>query len=75
MIPLSVAVATIRLEESLLKEARRHGINVSQAARDGIEEAIRRQRMLEAVDYLAKIAVQPKEPSLTTLRRLRDGAS
>lgn len=64
---------TIRLDDALLKAARRHHINVSEAARAGIQEAIRRRRMLDAVDALEKVAVKPKEPSLTTLRRLRDG--
>lgn len=68
-----MSVATIRLDADLLKAAKRHHINVSEAARAGIQEAIRRKRMLDNLDALGKAAVKPKEPSAVTLRRLRDG--
>ncbi len=68
-----MGTATIRLDEDLLKQARQLRINVSQAARDGIRAAIQRRRVLENVATLAKLAVTPKEPSSTTIRRLRDG--
>jgi post-segregation antitoxin (ccd killing protein) len=64
---------TIRLDAELLKAAKRHHVNVSAAARAGIEEAIRRHRMLKNADDLARMAVKPKEPSVVTIRRLRDG--
>ncbi len=69
----SVKSATIRIDEALLKTARRHNINVSEAARAGIQDAIRRHRMLANVETLRKMAVKPVEPTLVTLRRLRDG--
>jgi post-segregation antitoxin (ccd killing protein) len=68
-----VTTATIRLDDELLKAAKRYRINVSEAARAGIQDAIRRRRMLDNIDAMAKSAVQPKEPSAVTLRRLRDG--
>ncbi|MEK6976314.1 MAG: type II toxin-antitoxin system CcdA family antitoxin [Candidatus Thermoplasmatota archaeon] len=68
-----MATTTIRLDAELLKAAKKLHINVSEAARMGIEEAIRRQRIVANIQYLASIAVKPKEPSEVTIRRHRDG--
>ncbi|MHB8633347.1 MAG: hypothetical protein ACYDBQ_05175 [Thermoplasmatota archaeon] len=65
--------ATIRLDEELLRMAKRFRVNVSAAARAGIEDAIRRKRILREIEKMAATAVTPLEPSMTTLRRLRDG--
>lgn len=70
-----MATTTIRLDDDLLKAAKKYHINVSEAARVGIEEAIRRQRMLENGKFLASIAITPTEPSEVTIRRLRESRS
>lgn len=70
-----MATTTIRLDDELLKTAKKHKVNVSEAARFGIEEMIRRRRIIEASERLAKLAVKPDEPSEVTIRRLRDEAA
>lgn len=64
-------MTSLRLDEDLIREARALGINVSQAAREGIREAIRRKRMLENVDWLAAQA-SASEPAEDLVRRMRD---
>jgi post-segregation antitoxin (ccd killing protein) len=64
--------ATIRIDAELLRRARRRKVNVSQAARQGIEDAIRAHDFRENTDWLAAHEVRPVEPSGTTLRRIRD---
>lgn len=67
--------ATIRLDEALLEEARKLGVNVSEAARQGIQEAVKRARYLEILKEVRSRAVVPDEPSGVTVRRMRDERS
>ena len=64
--------ATIRLDEALLDEARKLGVNVSEAARQGIQEAVKRARYLETLKEVRSRSVVPDEPSGVTIRRMRD---
>lgn len=67
--------ATIRLDEALLEEARKLGVNVSEAARQGIQEAVKRARYLEVLKDVRSRSVVPDEPSSVTIRRMRDERS
>lgn len=64
--------ATIRVDAELLKRAKRRRINVSRAARQGIEDAIHAREFRENTAWLAAREAKPVEPSKVTLRRLRD---
>jgi post-segregation antitoxin (ccd killing protein) len=64
--------ATIRIDAELLRKAKRRKVNVSQAARQGIEDAIRAREFRQNTDWLAAHEIEPVEPSGRTLRRVRD---
>ena len=63
--------ATIRIDADLLKRAKRRRINVSQAARQGIEDAIRAREFSENSIWLAAHEVTPMRPSKAVLRQVR----
>lgn len=74
MMPL----ASLRIEKELLDEAKELGLNVSEAAREGIRNAIRKKRMLDNLDWLEKNAVKPPPgtpPSEVLVRQMRDERS
>ena len=64
---------SVRVDEDLIDEARRLGINVSEAFRRGLADEIRKARVTENVKRLAKIAVKPSKSSVDEIRSLRDG--
>jgi post-segregation antitoxin (ccd killing protein) len=50
---LIMKATNIRVDEELLRRARRHRINVSEAARQGIAQAIRRRQVQKQLEWLA----------------------
>lgn len=68
-----VAIVSVRVDEEILAEARRYGINVSEALRQGLETEIRKTKMIRNVKSLAKIAQRSDTPTLDDIRALRDG--
>lgn len=68
-----VTIVSVRVDDEMLAEARRHGINVSEALRKGLEAEIRKRTMLQNIKSLAKHAVKPDTPSLQQIREMRDG--
>ena len=64
---------SVRVEETLLDEARRFGINVSEAFRRGLSDEIRKARIAENIRRLAKIAAKPDRSAVDEIRSLRDG--
>lgn len=64
---------TIRVDSRLLHRAKRSRINLSEAARAGIEAAIRSADFHASSKWLAKHSVASDEPVETTIRRIREG--
>jgi len=70
-----VSTISVRIEAEDLAEARRFGINVSEACRKGLAAELRKARVAENVAKLARVARKPSIPSIEQIRRLRDGRS
>lgn len=68
-----VTNVSVRVDDAMLDEARRYGINVSEALRGGLAEALRKARVAKNVKDLAKVARRPSSPAVEQLRGLRDG--
>ncbi len=63
---------SVRVDGAALGEARRFGINVSEAFRKGLEAELRKARVTANVKRLAEIARKPEASAVEQLRRLRD---
>lgn len=68
-----MTIVSVRVDDDLLEEARRFGINVSEALRRGLAEELRKARVAESVARLAGVARKPSTSAVDQLRRLRDG--
>lgn len=62
----------VRMDEESLKAAKRYRINVSQAAREGVDEAIRRRKIEARLRWLERHRFKPERPSLQIIREIRE---
>lgn len=68
-----VTIISVRVDDETLAEARRYGINISEALRQGLATEIRKTKMTRNIKSLAKIAQRSDTPTLDDIRALRDG--
>lgn len=68
-----MTTVSVRVDDDVLEEARRYGINVSEALRLGLAAEIRKAKVAQNVKRLAKIAQKPTTSAVDQLRGLRDG--
>lgn len=66
-------MVTVRVDSRLLQRAKKNRINLSEAARAGIEAAIRSADFHANSKWLAAHSVTSDEPVETTIRRIREG--
>jgi short-subunit dehydrogenase len=65
-------VVSTRVDEDVLKELEREGVNPSQVSRKAIETEAARIRTQRALGVLKKKAVRSRESAVDIIRRLRE---
>lgn len=70
---LYVTTVSVRVDDAVLDEARKFGINVSEALRRGLADEVRKAKVADNVRRLAKHARKPSSSAVDQLRGLRDG--
>ncbi|HUR68566.1 MAG TPA: type II toxin-antitoxin system CcdA family antitoxin [Candidatus Thermoplasmatota archaeon] len=68
-----MTTVSVCVEDEMLAQARRYGINVSEALRQGLAAEIRKAHVRQNVSRLSKLAQEPTTSAVDQLRGLRDG--